>query len=781
MDTKSRRFWPRLFGSARRKTAATEAAEETSYGYAGDDGQGGGWEPRAYANSSVSAATAVGGMADDGSAEYAAVGADGGMAAVTPDGTLSAHRAPLLLRALPLARADAGEEKAGAAAAVDDGIRRGEEAPKRTPLRATKLRRRKPNTSSSNKEREEEDVGAQKRTIASAPGGELFPEPLLHADDIVAKVTTLAFSRPLSPPPPPPPAHARRATYRGDSDVRRQNTAGAGSARDRSATTYSARGHMTAGGGEPAGAANSKPTRSAISRNGGSSSSSASGCATEDATAGADDDGESCAADGAGAFWSTYDRAISQGGDTAATAAAPSSSRTIIDAMVDDIASVSGGIAGWQVAEGRGTFNDALSSVGAIHPIVLAFARAHAEHAVVCLGAEHVWLAILQGVAAMVRRCGSSSSTADSSSSSTTSSSADDIDSGDVVDLERLWSVLRRASPIPTSVVAATGHEIRLFPADAYARHLVYAGRGAAPVAMAAAAAAAAPATRDGAVQSGHICVGGRRVAWQPRRRSTNPAWVQTLRREGGGVRGLCLAGSLQGWSGLCVLARQLKETYAGRARTFDWWLHRVHLLCSDLADYYAAQDEFAESGVPAAWQRWFSTALFDGHSGAPRGERMDGWLSALFAVDAFGEPVHSKERWAMDWEAVPSGVDLLHLPRGALNLYSGFVGVQELRRDSSTPSSSASPSSAKTDPAAFPLRTRDQSATLRSEDDVDTAAASAVSDFDAAGASIRDRSSTLRNSLHDLPASVPQEGAGSKKRSASMAVAPVIGWALDK
>ncbi|KAJ2505916.1 hypothetical protein H4217_009131, partial [Coemansia sp. RSA 1939] len=170
MDTKSRRFWPRLFGSARRKTAATEAAEETSYGYAGDDGQGGGWEPRAYANSSVSAATAVGGMADDGSAEYAAVGADGGMAAVTPDGTLSAHRAPLLLRALPLARADAGEEKAGAAAAVDDGIRRGEEAPKRTPLRATKLRRRKPNTSSSNKEREEEDVGAQKRTIASAPG-----------------------------------------------------------------------------------------------------------------------------------------------------------------------------------------------------------------------------------------------------------------------------------------------------------------------------------------------------------------------------------------------------------------------------------------------------------------------------------------------------------------------------------------------------------------------------------------------------------------------------------
>ncbi|KAJ2656666.1 hypothetical protein GGH99_007108, partial [Coemansia sp. RSA 1285] len=396
MDTKSRRFWPRLFGSARRKTAPTEAAEETSYGYPGDDGLCGGWEPRAYANSSVSAATAVGGMADDGSAEYAALGAAGAMAAVTPDGTLSAHHAPLLLRALPLAGADAGEEKADAAAAADDDdIRRGEKAPKRTPLRATKLRRRKPNASN-NKEREEE-VGAQKRTIASAPGGELFPEPLLHADDIVAKVTTLAFS-----PPPPPPAHARRAAYRGDSSVRRQNTAGAESARDRSATTYSARGHMTAGGGELAGAANSKPTRSAISRNGGSSSSSASGCATEDAAAGADGDGESCAADGAGAFWSTYDRAISQGGDTAA-AAAPSSPRTIIDAMVDDIASVSGGIAGWQVAEGRGTFNDALSSVGAIHPIVLAFARAHAEHAVVCLGAEHVWLAILQGVAAMVR------------------------------------------------------------------------------------------------------------------------------------------------------------------------------------------------------------------------------------------------------------------------------------------------------------------------------------------------------------------------------------------
>ncbi|KAJ2658252.1 hypothetical protein IWW48_004108 [Coemansia sp. RSA 1200] len=764
MDTKSRWFWPRLFGSVRRKTTSTEAIEENSYSYTGDDNHGGGWEPRAYANSSVSAATAVGGITDEGSTEYAALGAVGGMTAVTPDGTLSAHHAPLLLRTLPLVRADAGEEKAGAA----DDNRRDGKVPKRTPLRATKLRRRKPNTSSNNTSNREEKVGAQKRTIVSAAGVELFPEPLLHADDIVAKVTTLPFSRPLSPP-----AHVRRAAYRGDSDARRQNTAGAGSVRDRSAATYSARGHMT-GGGELAGAVNSKSARSAISHEEiSSSSSSSSGCATEDAAAGADDDGESCAADGAGAFWSTYDRAISQGGDTGA--AAPSS-RTIIDAMVDDIASVSGGIAGWQVAEGRGTFNDALSSVGAIHPIVLAFARAHAEHAVVCLGAEHVWLAILQGVAAMVRRCGSSSSvTADSSSSA--SSSAEDIDSGDVADLERLWSVLRRASPIPTSVVAATGHEIRLFPADAYARHPVYAGRGAAPVAMAAAAAAAAPATRDGAVQSGHICVGGRRVAWQPRRRSTNPAWVQTLRREGGGVRGLCLAGSLQGWSGLCVLARQLKETYAGRARTFDWWLHRVHLLCSDLADYYAAQDEFAEAGVPAAWQHWFSTALFDGHSGAPRGERMDGWLSALFAVDAFGEPVHSKERWAMDWEAVPSGVDLLHLPKGALNLYSGFVGVQELRRDSS---SSSSPSSSKTDAAAFPLRTRDQSATLRSEDDVDTAAA-AVSDHDAASASIRDRSSTLRNSLHDLPASVPQEGAGSRKRSASMAVAPVIGWALDK
>ncbi|KAJ1664979.1 hypothetical protein IW140_002778 [Coemansia sp. RSA 1813] len=725
MDVKTRRFWPRLFTSGRKK-AATLTEESDSRTTAEYDANG--WEPRAYANSSVSAATAV------GIAEHAEYAAASGMA-VTPDGTLSTH-APLLVRAPPMRTERDVEdhmvtvqELATANNAAVPGV------PKAA--RTKRLRRR----------RTRQD--AQRDAAASGAAIEQFPSPLQEAGDIVA-VTGSAHAR-----------HMARAPDNADCvqktlHLEKRETEGAAgadavhaaNAEDRM-PMYSARGYGTRTAAGPLVAPNSKPAPSSS----GSNSTRSDGACADAGSRAEDDDGPA-----AGGFWNAYDRTISQGGD--ASARPP---RAIVDAMLDDIVSLSGGVDGWRVAEGRGMFNDVLSNVGAIHPIVLAFARAHVENAFVCLGAEHVWLAILQGVAAMVRKC-----RAYSAPPSPQDDSSDDgeIAGADGVDLVRLWDTLRKSSPIPTSVLAATGHEIRLFPADAYTRHLVYPGHGAAPVAMA----AAASATGNGAVQYGYIRVGGRRVAWQPRKRSTNPAWVQALKRNAGGVRGLCLTGSFQGWSSLCMLARQLKETYTGRARTFDWWLHRMHLLCCDLADYFAAQDEFVESGVPPAWQKWFSMALFDGHSGAPRGERMDGWLSALFAVDAFGEPVHSKERWSMDWEAVPSGVDLLHMPNNALNVYSGFVGVQQLCRDSY--------------PDVHPLRTRKQSSTLHGED------LEAAFGLDP-DASMRDRASTLHSSQHDLPVSASHDKHSSAKSSSSsaaassspaaVALAPVIGWALDK
>ncbi|KAJ2779278.1 hypothetical protein GGI15_003925 [Coemansia interrupta] len=74
--------------------------------------------------------------------------------------------------------------------------------------------------------------------------------------------------------------------------------------------------------------------------------------------------------------------------------------------------------------------------------------------------------------------------------------------------------------------------------------------------------------------------------------------------------------------------------------------------------------------------------ALFDGHSGGKKGVRLDGWLGALFSVDCQGAPVHSRVRWAVEWEALPSGVDFLSLGGRSTNLFSGFVGVQTLERD---------------------------------------------------------------------------------------------------
>ncbi|KAJ2055916.1 hypothetical protein GGI08_003993 [Coemansia sp. S2] len=467
----------------------------------------------------------------------------------------------------------------------------------------------------------------------------------------------------------------------------------------------------------------------------------------------------------ASSFWRDYDRRISMGGSGSM------SSRVIVDAMVDDVVT-SGAADGWRVDEGRGTFNDVLSNTNSLHPIVMAFVRAHVESAHVILGPEHVWLAVLQGVSAMLRHSADSAALAAvqlpamqrSVGMSSVGLSHQVVGAnsaqytggaGGVPDLGELWRVLRTSSDIPMLCTASTGHEVRMFGTDMYDRHELYAGRGAAPLTMAAAAAGhGRGSTRSaGRVEYGRIGSGSRSVAWQPQQRRTNPAWASAV-AAGAGVSGLKLAGSLQAWAALCVLTRQLKALHAGKSRAFDWWLHRVHLLSRDLADYFAAQDEFTPNApLPKARRRWLDSALFDGHSGAPRGARLDGWLAALFPLDANSEPIHEQDRWWVDWEAVPSGVDLLRASVGGsahtppppdswLNLYSGFVGVQQLSRESCS-------------------RSRGHTRTLQGDD------------LDAALGITRDHATTLVDD---------QEPAKNTTFANDVrAIAPLIGWAMDQ
>ncbi|KAJ2020314.1 hypothetical protein IWW57_005021 [Coemansia sp. S610] len=441
----------------------------------------------------------------------------------------------------------------------------------------------------------------------------------------------------------------------------------------------------------------------------------------------------------ASSFWRDYDRRISVGG-TAGMA------RVIVDAMVDDV--VTGGAAdGWRVDEGCGTFNDVLSNTNSLHPIVMAFVRAHVEGALVILGPEHIWLAVLQGVSAMLRHSneakGRQAAGQRSFGDVGLSQQVVGANSGQYVggtggvpDLGELWQVLRGSSDIPMSCTASTGHEVRVFGSDMYDRHELYSGRGAAPLAMAMAASGHCHGS-VGRVEYGRIGSGSRSIAWQPQLRRTNPAWAEAVAK-GVGVSGLRLSGSLQAWAALCVVTRQLKAMYSGRSLAFDWWLHRVHLLSRDMADYFAVQDE----PLPKARQRWLDSALFDGHSGAPLGARLDGWLAALFPMDAHGGTIHEQDRWWVDWEAMPSGVDLLRAsaaPAGEwLNLYSGFVGVQQLGRDAG--------------------RSRGHTRTLQGDD------------LDAALGITRDHATTL---VEDQPPAL-------KPVRDDRAIAPLIGWAMD-
>ncbi|KAJ2489338.1 hypothetical protein IWW37_004075 [Coemansia sp. RSA 2050] len=444
----------------------------------------------------------------------------------------------------------------------------------------------------------------------------------------------------------------------------------------------------------------------------------------------------------ASSFWRDYDRRISLGGAVGA-------SRVIVDAMVDDV--VTGSMAdGWRVDEGCGTFNDVLSNTNSLHPIVMAFVRAHVEGAIVILGPEHIWLAVLQGVSAMLRHSADTMSRQVAGQRSfgnmvglsqqvVGANSGQYVGgAGGVPDLGELWQVLRGSSDIPMSCTASTGHEVRVFGSDMYDRHELYSGRGAAPLAMAMAASGHCHGS-VGRVEYGRIGSGSKSIAWQPQLRRTNPAWSEAVAK-GVGVSGLKLNGSLQAWAALCVLTSQLKAMYLGRSLAFDWWLHRVHLLSRDMADYFAAQDDSAP--LPKARQRWLDSALFDGHSGAPLGARLDGWLAALFPVDAHGETIHEQDKWWVDWEAMPSGVDLLRAsaaPAGKwLNLYSGFVGVQQLGRDYS--------------------RSRGHTRTLQGDD------------LDVALGITRDHATTL---VED------QAPAQTAVRDAR-AIAPLIGWAMD-
>ncbi|KAJ2847250.1 hypothetical protein IWW36_003948 [Coemansia brasiliensis] len=434
-------------------------------------------------------------------------------------------------------------------------------------------------------------------------------------------------------------------------------------------------------------------------------------------------------------FWQPLDRRIGQGGEAGRV-------RVLVDAMVDE---ASEQLRGWQAEAGQGTFNDVLG-MGAMHPIVMAFLQAHIEGVQVSLGPEHVWLAVLQGLASALRGAGRAAAKTEAGAGGAEAAGG----------VEAVWQRLRESSAVPRACVArGSGHEVRLFGREMNARHAVHGAHGAAPLAMAAAAAGS-----SAAVAVGQIQVGRRLVGWQPQRRRTNPQWTRAL-ASGRGVAGMALTGTLQTWSGLCVLARQLKESFSGSlGREIDWWLHRVYLLARDLADYFAAQQDGA---VPGEWRTWLGLALFDGHSGRPRGACLDGWLAALFALDAHGRPVHSRHCWALGWDCVPSGIDLLRVsPAGDfMNLYSGFVGVQVLRFDAPGPQ-------------------RDISRSVHSED--------ALRDAQSTLAGSREQllpdDSSAFASQRDLEAAFASIGSSHSAAPAAgpppRAIAPLIGWALD-
>ncbi|KAI8322720.1 hypothetical protein GQ54DRAFT_140765 [Martensiomyces pterosporus] len=496
----------------------------------------------------------------------------------------------------------------------------------------------------------------------------------------------------------------------------------------------------------------------------------------------------------AGRFWLPYDRRISQGGEDTR------GGRVIVDALVDDLVDGEGD---WRVDEGAGEFNDVLGSADSLHPLVNAFVRAQIDKAFVRLGPEHVWLCVMQSLSAMVRYAnkGGSAESRDGSHLPPQHSYAPSRnqkdrhcthgDGGAADDLSELWRVLRQSSDVPSRCVAS-GREARLFASDMHGQHPMYSSSGAAPVAVAAAVAGHRTLPGGhGRVEHGVAGFGSRPQVWRARRqRHKNSAWMRVLANSWDqGMRGMCLSGSIQSWSDLCMLTRQLKEVYTGHAE-FDWWLHRVHLLSRDLADYFAAQDEFAEThGVPTEeWQAWISRALFSTPSSASK-SRMDGWLTALFSVDARGDPVHSNESWGIDWDLVPTGVDLqrVAVESGASsgcwhNLYSGFVGMQQLSRCAVANRSRTLHGGEELE-AALCVAVRDCASTLTdSNENFDYSR----SDSQVIGTGRERSASAYDSGLAMLPPTSPVSAESDRSAVGEYghgvrAFAPLIGWALDK
>ncbi|KAJ1951774.1 hypothetical protein GGI12_006404 [Dipsacomyces acuminosporus] len=154
----------------------------------------------------------------------------------------------------------------------------------------------------------------------------------------------------------------------------------------------------------------------------------------------------------------------------------------------------------------------------------------------------------------------------------------------------------------------------------------------------------------------------------------------------------------------------------------------------------------------------------------------MDGWLTALFAVDADGQKVHGSEGWAIDWNQVPSGVDLQRVSSTSKsqcwnNLYSGFVGVQQLSR--STEHSRSRTLHGEELESALGIA-HDRSSTLTDSNDI---LGYSRSDGQT-GFTPRQRSATTYD-----PQTVPTFGSADPLEFGHNvhAIAPLIGWALDK
>ncbi|KAJ1953189.1 hypothetical protein EC988_003133, partial [Linderina pennispora] len=261
-------------------------------------------------------------------------------------------------------------------------------------------------------------------------------------------------------------------------------------------------------------------------------------------------------------FWQKLDRKLSAGGEDTMT-------RGIDQSMVDGVDGD-----GWR--ETCREFSDALS--GDMHPVVAAFVAAQSSNSIVVLGAEHIWLMVLQALSAVVK-----------------TGHGEFAAGGN----DKLWKELRKSSGVPARLTDTSERECRLFASHMDGYHPLYTSNGAAPIVMAAAVA-------------GHVHTGRVEYGRMESSGSIQNVMMRKPRGIGRGarrsIRGLQLVGTIQAWSALCMMTRQLKETYAGQG--IDWWLYRAHKVCGDLTNYFAAQFEFIDNEPTRRWRQWTLQAL---------------------------------------------------------------------------------------------------------------------------------------------------------------------------